>query len=132
MTAILCAALALATPLAGPPCERGGHAESVREVTRGGHALIVLEPIGSVPIWVCIHNKEAAWNDAGDPYWGGLQMDRGFMATYGADMIARYRGFADRWSPRDQMVVAWRAVVGWHGIPARGYGPWPNTRIGCA
>ena len=34
--------------------------------------------------WVCIHRHEAAWNDRGDPYWGGLQMDRGFMRAYGA------------------------------------------------
>jgi hypothetical protein len=31
-------------------------------------------------------------NDAGDPYWGGLQMDRGFMRAYGGDMIARHHG----------------------------------------
>jgi hypothetical protein len=129
MTALLCS---LAISLGGPcPDPRGGHALPIPP--RGGHALVVLEPTGPVPIWVCIHRHEAAWNDRGDPYWGGLQMDRGFMGTYGRDMIRRYRGrLADAWSPRDQMVVAWRAVVGFAGFGPRGYGPWPNTRRGCA
>jgi hypothetical protein len=113
------------------PCARGGQAIPIPP--RGGHAALVLEPTGPVPVWVCIHGHEAAWNDARDPYWGGLQMDRGFIATYGGDMVRKYGGrLADAWSPRDQMVVAWRAVVGYHGVRARGYGPWPNTRHGCA
>ena len=32
--------------------------------------------------WLCIHRFEGSWSDDGDPYWGGLQMDRGFMRTY--------------------------------------------------
>jgi len=123
VTVVLCVALALSAGV----CERGGHATHEPWMERGGQAGLVLEPTGPVSVWVCIHQKEAAWNDTGDPYWGGLQMDRSFMAAYGADMIRRYRGFADRWSPRDQMVVAWRAVTS-----GRGYGPWPNTRRGCA
>lgn len=115
-------------PLAPPA--RGGHAKIIP--ARGGRARVVLEPIGSLAVWICIHVKEAAWNDPGDPYWGGLQMDRGFMGAYGRDMIRLYHGWADRWPPREQMVVAWRAVVGYAGIPARGYGPWPHTRLGCA
>lgn len=131
MTAIICA-IALTIVPAPPDCQRGGHARVVPEQHRGGHALLVLEPVGSVPVWVCIHRKEAAWNDRGDPYWGGLQMDRGFMLTYGRDMIARYGGWADRWPIREQLVVAWRAVVGYGRFGPRGYGPWPHTRHGCA
>jgi hypothetical protein len=76
--------------------------------------------------WVCIHRHEAAWNDAGDPYWGGLQMDRGFMLAYGRDMIARHRGgLADTWTPAEQIVVAERAYS------SRGFAPWPNTARSC-
>ena len=31
--------------------------------------------------WLCIHRFEGAWSDSGDPYWGGLQMDRGFIGA---------------------------------------------------
>jgi hypothetical protein len=76
--------------------------------------------------WVCIHRHEAAWNDSGDPYWGGLQMDRGFMLAYGRDMIARHRGgLADTWTPAEQIVVAERAYA------TRGYQPWPQTSRSC-
>jgi hypothetical protein len=76
--------------------------------------------------WVCIHRHEAAWNDTGDPYWGGLQMDRGFMRAYGRDMITRHHGgLADTWTPSEQIVVAERA---YH---ARGFSPWPQTARSC-
>jgi hypothetical protein len=75
--------------------------------------------------WMCIHRYEGAWNDYGDPYWGGLQMDRTFMQTYGADMIRRYGGYAHRWPPLVQMWVAERA---WR---SRGFYPWPNTARYC-
>jgi len=76
--------------------------------------------------WVCIHRHEAAWNDRGDPYWGGLQMDRGFMRAYGGDMIARHHGgLADTWTPAEQILVAERAYA------SRGFAPWPNTARAC-
>jgi hypothetical protein len=76
--------------------------------------------------WVCIHQHEAAWNDTGDPYWGGLQMDRGFMRAYGRDMIARHHGgLADTWTPAEQIVVAERAYY------TRGFAPWPQTARSC-
>jgi hypothetical protein len=76
--------------------------------------------------WVCIHRHEAAWNDRGDPYWGGLQMDRGFMRAYGGDMIRRHHGgLADTWTPAEQIVVAERAYA------SRGFAPWPNTARSC-
>lgn len=121
MTLILCFALALG----GPGCARGGHAHAEPWMQRGGHAVVVLEPVGDVAAWTCIHGREGAWNDPWDPYWGGLQMDRGFMLAYGADMIRKYGGWANLWSPRDQMVVAYRAWL------TRGYHPWPNTARAC-
>jgi len=76
--------------------------------------------------WLCIHRYEGAWTDSGDPYWGGLQMDRGFMSTYGSDMIKKYGGYANVWSPLDQMIVAERAYSS-----GRGFYPWPNTARYC-
>ena len=74
--------------------------------------------------WLCIHRYEGSWRDSGDPYWGGLQMDRGFMRHYAPRLLLR-RGWADHWSPLEQMWVAEHAHRG------RGYSPWPNTSRFC-
>ena len=77
-------------------------------------------------LWMCIHSYEGSWQDAGDPYWGGLQMDRQFMRTYGSDMIAKHDGgLANTWEPWEQVVVAERAYA------TRGFTPWPNTARYC-
>ena len=75
--------------------------------------------------WLCIHRFEGGWSDSGDPYWGGLQMDRGFMRTYAPASLLR-KGWANRWTPLEQMWVAERAHRS-----GRGYGPWPNTAHSC-
>jgi hypothetical protein len=75
--------------------------------------------------WLCIHRFEGSWRDSGDPYWGGLQMDRSFMRSY-APRLLLHRGWADRWSPLEQMWVAERAHRN-----GRGYTPWPNTARYC-
>ena len=75
--------------------------------------------------WLCIHRYEAAWNDPGAPYYGGLQMDWGFMRTYGYDLLRR-KGTADRWTPLEQMWVAERALRA-----GRGFYPWPNAARIC-
>ena len=74
--------------------------------------------------WLCIHRFEGSWSDSGDPYWGGLQMDRGFMRTYAPALLLR-RGLANRWSALEQMWVAERAHR------TRGFYPWPNTARSC-
>jgi hypothetical protein len=74
--------------------------------------------------WLCIHRFEGSWSDSGDPYWGGLQMDRGFMRSYAPRELLR-RGLANRWTPLEQMWVAERAYR------TRGYYPWPNTARYC-
>jgi hypothetical protein len=74
--------------------------------------------------WLCIHRHEGNWHDSGDPYWGGLQMDRGFMRAYAPRLLLR-RGWADRWSPVEQMWVAEHAHRG------RGFSPWPNSARFC-
>jgi len=75
--------------------------------------------------WLCIHSHEGSWTDSGDPYWGGLQMDRGFMETYAPRYLLRI-GWANRWSPVEQMWVANRAYRS-----GRGFNPWPNTARYC-
>lgn len=75
--------------------------------------------------WLCIHRYEGSWADSGDPYWGGLQMDRGFMYTYAPRVLLR-RGFANQWTPLEQMWVAERAHRS-----GRGFYPWPNTARYC-
>ena len=45
--------------------------------------------------FLCIHHYEGSWTaNTGNGYYGGLQMDRGFMQRYGADFIGRW-GTAD-------------------------------------
>jgi hypothetical protein len=75
--------------------------------------------------WLCIHRYEGSWTDSGDPYWGGLQMDRGFMRSYAPGLLLR-RGFANHWTPLEQMWVAERAHRS-----GRGFDPWPNTARNC-
>jgi hypothetical protein len=74
--------------------------------------------------WLCIHSYEASWTDPDAPYYGGLQMDREFQATYGAALLHR-KGTADHWTPLEQMWVAERA------FRTRGFWPWPNTARYC-
>jgi hypothetical protein len=90
------------------------------------HALQrMVPPIPHYSSWMCIHSHEGSWTDSGDPYWGGLQMDRGFMSTYGSDFIRRFGGYANVWPVWAQMQAAERAYR------SRGYSPWPNTAAMC-
>jgi len=77
----------------------------------------------------CIHSYEGAWTSvsATSPaYYGGLQMDRTFELSYGADVVASNAGLdANAWSPHDQLMVAMRAYR------QVGYSPWPNTAAAC-
>jgi hypothetical protein len=80
--------------------------------------------------WLCLHRYERhprqGWRTrTGNGFYGGLQMDRRFMATYGARLL-RTKGTADRWSPLEQMWVAERALG-----DGRGFAPWPNSGRAC-
>ena len=75
--------------------------------------------------FLCIHRYEATWTDGGAPYYGGLQMDYGFMAHYGSALLRR-KGTADHWTPIEQIWVAERAFRS-----GRGFYPWPNTARAC-
>ena len=74
--------------------------------------------------WLCIQRYEASWKDPDGPYFGGLQMDLDFQATYGHALLRR-KGTADHWTPLEQMWVAERAYR------TRGFWPWPNTARWC-
>ena len=80
------------------------------------------------PKLLCIHRYEGSWtayNPAG-PYYGGFQMDAGFMERWGADKLRKYGGRDARyWSPADQLAVASRAVA------HIGFGSWPSTAAMC-
>ena len=118
-----------------PPPRLGWHRKVLRaQLTRQARVLGRYRAQARRPLrirlerysaWVCIHRHEGAWNDSGDPYWGGLQMDRGFMRTYAPSFLLR-KGLANRWTPLEQMWVAERAHRS-----GRGYGPWPNTARNC-
>jgi hypothetical protein len=71
--------------------------------------------------WRCLQRYEGSWRDAWDPYWGGLQMDKTFMRQYAPRFLLR-RGWANRWTPVEQMWVAERALRA-----GRGFYPWPHT-----
>lgn len=74
--------------------------------------------------WLCIHGYEGSWTDPSSPYYGGLQMDLEFQATYGPELL-RSKGTADHWTALEQMWVAERAYR------TRGFWPWPNTARYC-
>jgi hypothetical protein len=75
--------------------------------------------------WLCIHRYEGSWRDAGAPYYGGLQMDLGFMRRYGGWLL-RTKGTADHWTPLEQIWTAEKARRS-----GRGFWPWPNTARAC-
>ncbi len=74
--------------------------------------------------WLCIHRYEAAWTDAGAPYYGGLQMNLSFQQHYGRRLLQQ-KGTADHWTPLEQMWTAEKA------LRSRGFWPWPNTARYC-
>ena len=82
--------------------------------------------------WTCIATHESGdgagsidWTiNTGNGYYGGLQMDRTFQATYAPQLYAR-KGTADNWTPAEQMRTADRAHA------TRGFHPWPNTARAC-
>jgi hypothetical protein len=74
--------------------------------------------------FLCVKSYEGRWNDRGDPYWGGLQMDWSFMRTYGREYV-QFWGPASNWPRSVQIAVAIKAWI------SRGFGPWPTTRRYC-
>lgn len=78
--------------------------------------------------FACIHQGEGAWNAVSrttPTYYGGLQMDWGFMRRYGAEFLDRW-GTANNWPVWAQLSAAVRAYQS-----GRGFNPWPNTAQAC-
>lgn len=80
--------------------------------------------------WLClfVHERHPAhgWRtNTGNGFYGGLQMNRQFMATYGGRLL-RTKGTADRWSALEQLWVGERALRA-----GRGFHPWPNSGRSC-
>jgi hypothetical protein len=88
-------------------------------------------PDAGLPDWLrqaflCIHSYEGAWtSNTGNGYYGGLQMDWGFMRAYGAEFVRQW-GSADNWPVGAQLAAAARAHAS-----GRGFTPWPNTARAC-
>lgn len=81
--------------------------------------------------FMCIHRHESIdWHIHNPPYDGGMQEDRGFQLTYGAE-FDRLWGLANAWPPWAQLMAAFRAYHGYHQYRPRGYHPWPNTARYC-
>ena len=58
-------------------------------------------------------------------------MDLSFQRTYGTWLL-RNRGTADRWTPTQQLRIAYRAhSLRWKGHAPRGWYPWPNSARRC-
>lgn len=101
--------------------------------TREGHEWLFLasfDRLGYLDPFMCIFHKEKKpgqeWaTNTGNGYYGGLQMDLDFQGTYGPEYLKRW-GTANNWPSWAQLHAGYRAVVS-----GRGFGPWPNTRIGC-
>ncbi len=76
--------------------------------------------------FLCIHRYEGSWtSNTGNGYYGGLQMDKRFMQTYGREFVSRW-GTADNWPAWAQIQAAARAHES-----GRGFTPWPNTARFC-
>ena len=102
----------------------------VRHWRAHGAASSCAPPIHHLGLWLCVHANEGAWTDPNDPYFGGLQMGRWFMSTYGGRLYAT-KGTADHWTPAEQMAVADRAYHGEGHSSAWLNGQWPGTRDEC-
>jgi hypothetical protein len=76
--------------------------------------------------FLCIHGFEGSWRDPSAPYWGGLQMDWSFMATYGGPFLRAF-GPANNWTPAMQLATAERAVLTGKSL----HSGWPNTSRAC-
>jgi hypothetical protein len=106
-------------------------ARLARERRRFRHALydVIHVPVYGTSwlerAFLCIHSGEGSWTDPNAPYWGGLQMDRSFMASYAPWALASF-GTADNWPVSVQLATAIRAYKA-----GRGFGPWPNTARMC-
>jgi hypothetical protein len=101
-------------------------ARATLAVSRHATRLSVIGPRWLTEAFTCIHGFEGAWtSNTGNGYYGGLQMDYGFMQRYGTEYLQRW-GTADRWPAWAQIAASVRAYES-----GRGFWPWPNTARAC-
>jgi hypothetical protein len=91
---------------------------------RGALTARVDRLTGIISGLLCIHQYEGSWTDPGAPYYGGLQMDANFMASYGGRLL-QSRGTADHWTIGEQLAAGVQAYL------ERGWQPWPITSRRC-
>jgi hypothetical protein len=81
---------------------------------------------------LCIHQYEGSWTDPDAPYYGGLQMDWGFMSAYGYMIVHGTKiSFMRLWGTADHWPIWAQLQAGRNGYRARGWFPWPNTAHFC-
>jgi hypothetical protein len=101
-------------------------AQATLAVARHTTRLSLVGPRWLTDAFSCIHRYEGSWNaNSGNGYYGGLQMDYGFMQRYGTGYLRRW-GTADRWPAWAQIAASVRAYQS-----GRGFWPWPNTARAC-
>jgi hypothetical protein len=101
-------------------------ARATLDVARHATRLSLVGPRWLTDAFTCIHHYEGAWNsNTGNGYYGGLQMNYGFMSRYGAEYLQRW-GTADQWPAWAQIEASVRAYRA-----GRGFWPWPNTARVC-
>jgi hypothetical protein len=101
-------------------------ARSMLAVSQHATRLMLIGPRWLTAAFLCIHRYEAAWNaNTGNGYYGGLQMDWGFMHRYGRPYLRRW-GSADHWPAWAQLAASEQAYQS-----GRGFWPWPNTARAC-
>lgn len=89
------------------------------------------------PTAQCVANHEGGFNSAdlatGNTYFGRMQGDRSFLATYGPEFYRRYgrpHGVPGRWL--NPWPASAQVVTFYRGYRARGWGPWPTYYAYCA
>ena len=118
----------LRSPLSAGRCWR--HRENLRWHRARVARLTPRPTLSHLAGWLCIHSREGAWKDSGDPYWGGLQMGWGFMRAYGGSLLKK--GPASNWTPLEQMAVAEGGFVMNGGSHSWMRSQWPMTFPPCA
>lgn len=104
-------------------------ARTIRALRYGMRSRVRLGGHGLEDAFLCIFRYERGgdrWQtNTGNGYFGGLQMDRDFMAGYGLEFLRAW-GTANNWPPSVQIAVSMRAY-----LSGRGFHPWPNTARKC-
>lgn len=78
----------------------------------------------------CIHKHEGSWTDPDPKYYGGFQADISFQRTYGR-YFKKNISYLRRYGTANHWPVILQIHMAKHGWNARGFAPWPSTRLMC-